>query len=411
MDPSRAGVSIPFAARMDGIGDSRSQGLIARVRALRAAGADVIDFGQQGPPPRVAVEAARAALDAPGSAFYSDTRGAPGLRRAIADKLAAENGFAADPDSEIIVTVGAKEALFATLLALVGPGDEVVLEDPGYLGFEPLIRLAGATPVPVALRAAEGFRLPIDRLRAAITPRTRVLLLCTPHNPTGRVLSAEELDAVAALVRDAGIVAVMDEAYEHFVFDGRPHLSLAALPGMRARTVTVQTISKVYNMAGWRIGWLAAPPDIAQRVVRIHTHAATCPATMAQAGAEAAIRAGLGEGDLPFAEIAANYARQRDAMVAGLRAIPGVSCALPEGGYFVFPDFSSFGLDSLAMSDHLLSAARVAATPGIAFGAAGEGHARLVIKAGVDEIRRGVARIATALAAIRSGDAQATRRS
>jgi len=398
-----AGAPIAFAERLAHVGGSQSQTLIARVRALRAAGTDVIDFGQQRPPPRVAIAAARAALDAPGSAFYSDTRGTPGLRRAIADKLAAENGFAAHPDREIVVTVGAKEALFATLLALVGPGDEVVLEDPGYLGFEPLIRLAGATPVRVELRAAEGFRLPIERLRAAIGPRTRVLLLCTPHNPTGRVLTADELQAVATLVRDTGLVAVMDEAYEHFVFDGRRHLSLAALPGMHARTVTIQTISKVYNMAGWRIGWLAAPPDIAERVLRIHTHAATCPATMAQAGAEAAIRAALGEGDLPFAQIAANYACQRDAMVDGLRAIPGVACERPEGGYFVFPDLSAFGAGSLALSDHLLVTGHVAGTPGIAFGAAGEGHVRFVIKSDVDVIRRGVARIAVALSTPRGG--------
>jgi aspartate/methionine/tyrosine aminotransferase len=250
----------------------------------------------------------------------------------------------------------------------------------------------------VALRAEEGFRLPLARLRAAITPRTRVLLLCTPHNPTGRVLGPEELAGVADLVREAGLVAVMDEAYEHFVFDGRRHLSLAALPGMAERTVTVQTVSKVFNMAGWRIGWLAAPPDIARRILHVHTHAATCPATMAQAGAEAAIRAGLGEGDEAFAAIAARYQRQRDAMVEGLRTIAGVACTMPEGGYFAFPDLSAFGRDSLALARHLLVTGHVAATPGIAFGAAGEGHVRLVIKSDVGEIRRGVARIAAALA-------------
>lgn len=404
MEPGTDGAPIAFAARMADIGASRSQALIAEVRALRAAGIDVVDFGRQAPPPRVAVEAARAALDAPASAFYSDTRGSPGLRRAIAAKLAAQNGIAADPDDGIVVTVGAKEALLVTLLALVGPGDEVLLEDPGYLGFEPLIRVAGATPVPVALRAQDGFRLPVDRLRAALTPRTRVLLLCTPHNPTGRVLTADELAAVAELVREAGLVAVMDEAYEHFVFDGRRHLSLAALPGMAERTVTVQTMSKVYNMAGWRIGWLAAPPAIARRILQIHTHAATCPATMAQAGAEAAIRAGVGEGDQDFAAIAARYQGQRDAMLAGLCAIPGVTCVRPEGGYFVFPDLSSFGRDSLALSRRLLAEARVAATPGIAFGAAGEGHVRLVIKSDAGEIARGVARIAAALGA-RAGTA------
>ena len=392
---------VRYAARLDELRDSPSQSLIRAVRELRVEGVDVVDFGQQAPPPRVAREAAAAALAQQSSAFYTDPRGATGLRRAIAEKLATQNNLVVDPESEVIVTVGAKEALLTALLALVGPGDEVILEDPGYLGFVPLIRLAGATPIPVRLPAENGFRLPIDALRRAVTPRTRALLLCTPHNPTGRVLNRAELEAVAAFAQEADLVTIVDEAYEHFVFDGRAHVSLATLPGMRERTITVQTISKVYNMAGWRVGWLAAPADIARRLLDVHTHAVTCPTTIAQAGAEAAIRARVGEGDLPFDRIVADYTAKRDAMVAGLRAIDGVRCHVSEGGYFVFPDFSAFGLGSTQMSEHLLATARVAATPGDAFGEAGEGHLRFVIKSGVPEIQRGTARIAQALHALR----------
>lgn len=394
-------MTIRIAERLNDIGGSPSQGLIVKVRALRARGIDVADFGPQGPTPRVALEAAAEAMALPASAFYSDPRGTPGLRQVIAAKLAEDNGIVANPDTEIIVTVGAKEALLSTLLALVGPGDEVILEDPGYLGFEPLIRLAGATPVPVALSAGSGFRLPLDRMRAAVTDRTRVLLLCNPHNPTGRVLNHAELEGVAALAVEHDLAVIMDEAYEHFVFDGRRHQSLAAIPGMHERTVTVQTISKVYNMAGWRVGWLVAPDWLACRILDVHTHAVTCPAVVMQAGAEAVIRGRIGEGDLPFTSIVENYSLQRDAMVDGLSAIPGVRCVRSEGGYFVFPDFSAFGMNSSAMSEYLLDTAHVAATPGSAFGAAGEGFLRLVIKAKPSEIRRGVARIAEALAALR----------
>jgi len=396
---------IRTAERLNDVGGSPSQNLIVKVRALRARGVDVADFGPQGPTPRIALAAAAEAMELPASAFYSDPRGTPGLRRAIAAKLAEDNGIVADPDAEIVVTVGAKEALFSTLLALVGPGDEVILEDPGYLGFEPLIRLAGATPVPVALHAEDGFRLPLERIRAAVTDRTRVLLLCNPHNPTGRVLDRAALDGVAALAAERDLVVIMDEAYEHFVFDGRRHSSLAAIPGMRERTVTVQTISKVYNMAGWRVGWLVAPAGLVQRILDVHTHAVTCPAVVMQAGAEAVIRERIGEGDLPFASIVKNYTLQRDAMVDGLAAIPGVRCGRSEGGYFVFPDISAFGRSSAAMSEYLLDTAHVAATPGSAFGAAGEGFLRLVIKAKPAEIRRGVARIAAALAALRQAPA------
>ncbi|MDA0261270.1 MAG: aminotransferase class I/II-fold pyridoxal phosphate-dependent enzyme [Proteobacteria bacterium] len=389
---------IIFSDRMQHVGYSGSLALIGKVRAMRQQGIEVIDFGQQGPPPKVARVAAQQWIDDPSSAPYTDPRGWLNLRQAIAAKLDAENGIVADVETEIIVTVGGKQALFATLLALVDRGDEVLLEDPGYVSFEPLVRLAGATPVQFPLDKTNGFRFSVDDIRSRVTPRTRVLVLCNPHNPTGRVLSMAELDAVAALAREYDLRVVVDEAYEHFVFDGIPHVSLASLPGMKERTVTVQTMSKVYNMGGWRVGWLAAPSPIAEKVLAVHTHSVTCPASFAQVGAEAAIRARVGEGDLPISAIVEKYAHQRDAMMAGLSAIPGVSCTTPEGAYFVFPDIGSFGLSSGEMSAYLLEAGHVAATPGGAFGARGESHVRVVIKADVVTINRGVERIATALA-------------
>jgi len=387
-----------FAKRLECIGAAPSHALMAKVRALRGAGIEVEDFSRQGPPPSAAIRAATEAMARAGSAFYTDPRGDPDLRRTIARKLAVENAIQADPDGEIVVTVGAKEAILVALLALVGEGDEVMLEDPGYLGFEPLVRVAGATPVPVRLRTGNDFRPNLSAFERALTPRTKVLLLSNPHNPTGRVLTRAELEAIARFASDAKLVAIMDEAYEHFVFDGRSFVSLASLPGAAPRTVTIQTVSKVYNMAGWRIGWLVADEELARRVTQVHTHAVTCPAAIMQAGAEAAIRGGLGEGDLPFAEIKTIYAERRTALVEAMRAIPGVNFVAPEGGYFGLPDFASFGMGSTELSEYLLDEARVAATPGSAFGEAGEGHLRFVFKTDGEAIRRAVERIAEALA-------------
>lgn len=388
------------ASRMQGVGFSTSQAVIRRVRELRRQGVDIIDFGAKGATPTSAREAAARMLGTPEASYYTDVRGLPALRAAIARKLARENGFAADPESEILVTLGGKEGVFAALLALVDRGDEVLIEDPGWLAFEPMVRIAGATPVPVPLEEARGFRFDIDRLATAITPRTRLLILCNPHNPGGRVLARAELEAIAALAERHDLLVIADEAYEHFVYDGRRHVSLAAIGTMRERTITVQTVSKVFNMFGWRVGWAVADRRVLEPILAVHSHSVTCPTSFAQAGAAAVLDGTLCEDDRPIAEVVARYQRQRDALIAGLRAIPGVRCEKPEGAYFAFPNFARFGMSSSELAVHLLETAHVAATPGAAFGAAGEGHLRLVFNSPVAEIERGVARIAAALAKI-----------
>lgn len=387
-----------FANRMSHLTEAASHAVIAKVRDLRAAGVDVIDFGQQEEAPRIARDAALAMMNTAGGSFYTHTSGLPRLRETLAAKLAAENGIKADPETDIVVTVGAKEAILATLLALVDTGDEVLIEDPAYIGFEPLVRLAGGVPFPVRLQKSDGFRFPVDDLRGYISPRTTLLLLCNPQNPSGRCHTTEDLTAIGNIVRDAGIRVLVDEAYEHFVYDGRRHVSLASLPGMYERTITVQTVSKVYNMAGWRVGWVVAPPPIMEKIRTVHVHAVTCPTSFAQAGAEAAIRAGIGEGNKPIAEIAERYERQRGAMVDGLSAIPGVECASPEGTFFVFPDISAFGKPSTEIFEFLLQTAHVSSIPGSVFGAGGEGHLRMVFKSDVGTIREGVARLEAAFA-------------
>lgn len=387
-----------FADRISTLGPPASHRVIARVRALRAQGVDVIDFGQQGATPDIAKQAAASVIQSAEGSAYTDTRGRPGLRLVIAEKLARENGIAADPDSEIVVTLGAKEAILASMLALVGSGDEVVIEDPAYVGFEPLIRLVGGVPVRIPLHAEDGFRFPVEKLQSYLTQKTRLLLLCNPHNPGGHCHSVQELAAIAEIAKRADINVLVDEAYEHFVYDGARHVSLASLDGMFDRTITVQTVSKVYNMAGWRVGWASAAAPLMAKIAMVHAHAVTCPTSFAQAGAEAVIRDGIGEGNDPIAEIVQRYSAQRDAMVDRLRAVPGVTCTRPHGAFFVFPDLSAFGMSSVDICEYLLDQARVSAVPGSAFGPQGEGHVRLVFKSDVDVIKQGIARLAGALA-------------
>ena len=390
-----------FAERTEKITSSQSLEIIAEVKALRERGVDIVDFGQQGHTPTIAKEVAARTMDSPVGEFYSNPRGLPELRRTIAEKLRTENGIDADPDTEIIVTVGAKQGILTALLALVGPGDEVLIDDPGWISFAPMVRVTGATPVAVPLMEDNQFRAPAEIVRERITPRTRLMVLCNPHNPTGRCLRLGELQEIAALALEFDLRILMDEAYEHFAYEGASFISMASLPGMADRTITARTVSKIYNMSGWRIGWVIANPEVINRMISIHTHAVSCPSTAAQAGAEAAIAAGVGEGDLPIRKIVENYEVQRNAMVAGLQNISGVTCFRPVGAFFVFPGIRRFGMSSIEMSRFLLSEARVATIPGSAFGDCGEGHVRLVFKTGVPEIERGLTRIAQALSSLK----------
>ncbi len=395
-------IPMKFADRMANITSSQSLAVIAEVKKLRRSGVDVVDFGHQGHTPTVAREAATLMVNDAEGSFYSNSRGLPGLRQVIADKLATENDITADPDTNIVVTIGAKQGVLTALLVLVDRGDEVLLDDPGWISFAPMIHITGATPVAVPLSEEHGFRSTVESYRQRITANTRVLLLCNPHNPTGRCLNRDELLEIAALAQEFNIYVLMDEAYEHFVYDTNKFVSMASLPGMAERTITAQTVSKIYNMAGWRVGWIVANADIINQILSIHTHLVTCPTTFAQAGVQAAIAAGVGEGDLPLREIVANYQDQRNAMVTGLRNMNSVSCFMPEGAFFAFPNISKYGMSSIDMSRYLLDQARVATIPGSAFGDAGEGHVRLVFKTDVNEISRGLERIGEALCRLKN---------
>eukprot|EP01037_Dinobryon_pediforme_P004297 gene4297-4347_t len=376
---------------MDGIGFSASQASIARIKAAREAGETVHDFGSKFDTPEHVKQAAIDYLNSPKAALYADPRGIVELRLAIARKLVRENGISADVDSEITVSPGGKQGILAALMALAGPGDQVLLEDPGWLSFEPMVRLTGARPVPVRLRERDGFALDLERVGRNITRRTRALVLCNPHNPTGRVFTAAELAEIARFVLAHDLMVIMDEAYEHFVFDGRRHVSLASLPGMRERVITAQTCSKTFNMFGWRVGWLVASPAVTERIRIVSVHSVTCVTSFAQAGAAAALDGRIVQGRLTLAALTSAYQQQRDAMVEGLRAIKGIRCFMPQGAYFAFPDIKRLGMTAEAMSQRLFADARVSANPGSVFCRGGEGHLRFVFNAQLPQIEAGLA--------------------
>lgn len=385
--------TLSFARRVEKLRPSPSMVSRRLIGQLRQSGVKVHDFGSKFDTPAHVKAAAIRFLESPAASLYADSRGLPELRAAIARKLLRYNAMRVDPENEITVSPGGKQGILTALLALVDAGDEVLVEDPGWFAFEPMVRIAGAKPVPLPLRAREGFRFGMEDLRKRINRRTRMLILCNPHNPTGRVFDRADLEAIARVVREHDLLVLMDEAYEHFLYDGVTHTSIAALEGMGSRTITVQTASKTFNMFGWRVGWVVAPAPISEKIQLVTSHSFSCVASFAQAGAAAALDGTIAQGKLTIAELVRNYEAQRDAFVGGLKEIRGVECVVPRGAYFAFPRFRGFDLTSLQMCDRLLTEARVSGQPGSAFGKRGEGHIRFVFNAPVNEIVEGMQRL------------------
>jgi aspartate aminotransferase len=363
-----------FARRVTSIGSSPTVAVSDRARQLKAAGRDVIDLGGGDPDfatPAHIVAAAADAMEA-GDTHYVASPGIPELRQAIVEKLHTENGIGYTPD-EIIVTPGGKPAIFAAIMTLVDRGDEVLILDPGWVSYAPEVVIAEGTPVSVPLSPEDNFAITEERLRPYITPRTRALILCTPNNPTGRVATEEELATVARLAQEYNLYVLSDEIYEKLVYDGAVHRSIASLPGMQERTLTLNGFSKAYAMTGWRLGFLAAPAPIVRQILKVHSHSVTCAASFSQRGAVVALN---GPQDF-IGQMVAAYDRRRHLVTDGLNAIPGVRCALPQGAFYSFPDIRGTGLSSADCAELLIEEGGVAVTPGNAFGPAGEGFIRL----------------------------------
>jgi aspartate aminotransferase len=362
-----------------------------RARALRQQGIDVIDLGGGDPDFPTPTHICQAAADAMfrGETHYVASAGIPELRRAIARKLQAENRIPVTPD-EIIVTPGGKAALFVSILALVGPGDDVLMFDPGWVSYEPMVLMAGARCLHVPLLPEENYRITREAIEAVLTPQTRLMIVNSPNNPTGRVLTREEADAIVTVAQEHDIVVISDEIYEKIIYDGREHLSLAAFPGMAERTLTVNGFSKAYAMTGWRLGYVAGPAPLIRQIMKVHSHSATCATSFAQWGGVAALE---GPQDVIDAMVAA-WDRRRRFVTERLNAIPGFRCPLPEGAFYAFPDVSGTGLSGQEVAQKLIEEAYVGVTPGDAFGASGSGCIRLSFATADELLERALDRIA-----------------
>ncbi|MDX1992225.1 MAG: pyridoxal phosphate-dependent aminotransferase [bacterium] len=330
-------------------------------------------------------EAAKQALDE-GMTAYTSNYGIPELRTALARKLARDNGIQADPNTQIIVTVGTNEAIMMVMMGLLNPGDEVLIPDPSWLHYRYCAALAGATVVPVPLNERDGFQLNPDDIARRITPRTRMLLINTPHNPTGAVYREETLLGIAALVEKHGLLLISDEIYEKIIFNSTRHISPGSFENIAAQTITVNGFSKAYAMTGWRLGYVVAAPQIIKTLVRVHQYTTICAPSFAQAGAVAAL-----EGpQQPMFDMIEAFDQRRQVVEAVLRETPGVSLVSPQGAFYAFPKISPLGLSSNEFAERILSEAGVALVPGSAFGDEGEGFIRIAYSCSLDDVQRGM---------------------
>jgi aspartate/methionine/tyrosine aminotransferase len=332
-------------------------------------------------------EAAKKALD-DGFTRYPPAKGYPDLREAIAEKLRTENQIDADPDTEIFVAVGAMQVVFNTCLHVIDPGDEVIVVDPGY-DYYSQIRLFGGVPVPVPAYENNHFKVDPQHLQAAVTDKTKLIIINTPANPTGAMLDEPELKKIVAIAKERDLFVLSDEPYEHIVFDGKKHLSIGSFEGMKERTISAYTLSKSYAMTGWRVGYVAAPKAIIDEMEKLMEHMVSGVTAVAQRAALAAITAPQN----CVQEMLVEYEKRRAIVHQGLNAIDGISCILPESTFYAFPNCSKIGLSSWKLAKYLVREHKVALVPGNIFGNNGEGFLRLSFAADAEKLEEGLDRI------------------
>jgi aspartate aminotransferase len=359
--------------------------VLARARELEADGREVIhleigqpDFPTPAPVAEAGVDAIRA-----GQTRYGPPAGLPALRERIAREISDRTGQPLEP-ARVVVAPGAKPGLFFPVLALVRPGDEVIFPDPGFPTYRAAVEVAGGVGVPVPLREEQDFSFDLRALEAALSPRTRLVILNSPANPTGGVIPLADLERIARMVRRTDAWVISDEIYARWVYESPAAPSIASLPGMLERTVLVDGFSKTYAMTGWRLGFMVAPQALAERLELLLTHSVGCTATFTQL---AGIQALEGEQEFLAVQLA-EYRRRRDAMVSGLNTIPGLSCRTPQGAFYAFPNVASFGLTSGEIARRLLDEAGVAVLAGTDFGPGGEGYLRLCYAAPLEDIEQ-----------------------
>ena len=395
------------SARLAAIAPSATLAVDAKAKALKAAGRPVIGFGAgepDFPTPDYIVEAAVAAAKDPGNHKYSPAKGLPALREAIAAKTLRDSGYEVSPD-DIIVTNGGKQAVYEAFAALVDPGDEVILPAPYWVTYPECVRLAGGIPVEVFAGAEQGYKVTVEQLEAVRTPRTKVLLVCSPSNPTGAVYTPDELTAIGQWALEHGIWVITDEIYEHLLYDGAQAAHIVQLvPELAEQTVVLNGVAKTYAMTGWRVGWLIGPSDVVKAATNLQSHLSSNVANVSQRAALAAVA-----GDLTAVErMREAFDRRRRLMVELLSGIEGLTVPTPQGAFYAYPSIE--GLigktlrgtvidSSITLASTILDEADVALVPGEAFGRSG--FLRLSYATSDDAIREGIGRVASLLAEVK----------
>jgi aspartate/methionine/tyrosine aminotransferase len=393
-----------ISGRVSSVAESATLAIDAKAKALNAAGGDVIGFGAgepDFPTPAHIVEAAVEACRDPRNHKYTPTGGLPDLKDAISAKTARDSGYPVAA-AQVLVTNGAKQAIEEAFATLLDPGDEVLLPAPYWTTYPETVRLAGGVPVVIPTAEATGFRVTVDQLSAALTPRTKVLLFVSPSNPTGAVYPRDEVEAIGRWALEHGIWVVTDEIYEHLVYGSAVHYSMPVLvPELESQCIVVNGVAKTFAMTGWRVGWMIGPLDVIKAATNLQSHATSNVCNVAQRAALAALT-----GDLDAAlAMRAAFDRRRQTMVAMLNEIPGVSCVEPEGAFYAFPSFEAVlghtvagraTRTTLELASTILDEARVAIVPGEAFGF--PGYARLSYALGDDELVEGLSRMGKLLA-------------
>ena len=389
--------AIRFAERMSRLGTEGAFEVLAKARRLEAEGKKVVHL-EIGEPdfstPDNIIEAGISAMQH-GYTHYTPASGILEAREAVAGFVSRTLKTEVDP-TEVVLVPGSKNVLLFTLLACVEPGDEVIVPDPGYPAYASQVNFIGAVPKPVTLREQSGFRMDLDELASLITPKTRMLIVNTPQNPTGGVLTEEDIKFVCDLAHKHDLLLVSDEIYSQLVY-GFHHVSPLSHPGMRERTVLMDGLSKSYAMTGWRLGYAVAPKALAAKLDTLMINSSSCAAAFTQMAAIEALSSP--ESEHAVARMVKVFEHRRNLVVDGLNAIPGMRCARPQGAFYAFPNIEGTGFDEHELADRLLSEAGVAVLPGTAFGHAGKGFIRLAYTQSEDELRLGLDRIGEFIAA------------
>ena len=380
---------LKLARRMSLLGTETAFEVLVRARALEAQGKDIVHL-EIGEPdfdtPQNVVDAGVKALTG-GWTHYGPSAGLPALRKAIAEDVSRSRKIRVESE-EVVVVPGGKPIIFFTMLALVDEGDEVIFPNPGFPIYESMINFLGAKAVPIRLREEKDFGFDVNELKDLITPRTKLLILNSPHNPTGGVLSEKDVRDIAAVIGDRDIMVLSDEIYSRLVFEGK-HFSIMSIDGWKDRTILLDGFSKTYAMTGWRMGYGVMRADLATHVARLQTNATSCTASFTQM---AGIEALQGNQDSVEA-MCREFQKRRDVFVAGLNKVKGFSCRVPKGAFYVFPNITRTGWKSKKLADAFLEQAGVACLSGTAFGEFGEGYLRFSVANSIENINKALERI------------------